>query len=220
MQERTRCPKAPHAQRSCWHLQRSPPVQSEDLPPKVWLPSCFRRGAAPPRRAIARAPRRGTRRARVRTRRYPWTAHSDRFPPLTGGCFQPYFTIQRAPVVTWTSLYSRVLPPKRSQRGCAVCAVGINTTPRKKGGLSRVNPFETKAVHLKCFFSSRLFSLINSLTSKHYKRKKNSYRQRHFVDRCRKREDTHHCLRNQYRPFVRGRGRCPLICEEDEGPDS
>eukprot|EP00964_Phaeocystis_antarctica_P096948 scaffold63152_cov67-Phaeocystis_antarctica.AAC.4 len=35
---RTRCPKEPHAQRS-WHLQRSPPVQSEDLPPEVWLPS-------------------------------------------------------------------------------------------------------------------------------------------------------------------------------------
>jgi len=31
-------PKEPHAQRS-WQLQRSPPVQSEDLPPEVWLPS-------------------------------------------------------------------------------------------------------------------------------------------------------------------------------------
>jgi hypothetical protein len=28
----------PHAQRS-WHLQRSPPAQSEDLPPEVWLPT-------------------------------------------------------------------------------------------------------------------------------------------------------------------------------------
>jgi hypothetical protein len=35
---RTRCPKEPHAQRS-WHLQRSPPAQSEDLPPEVWLPT-------------------------------------------------------------------------------------------------------------------------------------------------------------------------------------
>ena len=28
-------PKEPHAQRS-WHLQRSPPAQSEDLPPEEW----------------------------------------------------------------------------------------------------------------------------------------------------------------------------------------
>jgi hypothetical protein len=35
---RTRCPKEPHAQRS-WHLQRSPPAQSEDLPPEVCLPT-------------------------------------------------------------------------------------------------------------------------------------------------------------------------------------
>ena len=34
---RTRCPKEPHAQRS-WHLQRSPPAQSEDLPSEVWWP--------------------------------------------------------------------------------------------------------------------------------------------------------------------------------------
>ena len=31
-----RCPEEPHAQRS-WHLQRSPPAQSEDLPPEEWL---------------------------------------------------------------------------------------------------------------------------------------------------------------------------------------
>ena len=53
---RTRCPKEPHAQRS-WHLQRSPPAQSEDLPPEVWLTESLRRRAAPPRRTIARAPR-------------------------------------------------------------------------------------------------------------------------------------------------------------------
>jgi hypothetical protein len=40
-----RCPKEPHAQRS-WHLQRSPPVQSEDLPPEVWLAESLRRRAA------------------------------------------------------------------------------------------------------------------------------------------------------------------------------
>ena len=28
----------PHAQRS-WQVQPSPPAQSEDLPPEVWLPS-------------------------------------------------------------------------------------------------------------------------------------------------------------------------------------
>jgi hypothetical protein len=44
---RTRCPKEPHAQRS-WHLQRSPPVQSEDLPPEVWLAESLRRRAARP----------------------------------------------------------------------------------------------------------------------------------------------------------------------------
>ena len=42
---RTRCPKEPHAQRS-WHLQRSPPAQSEDLPPEVWLAESLRRRAA------------------------------------------------------------------------------------------------------------------------------------------------------------------------------
>ena len=52
---RTRCPKEPHAQRS-WHLQRSPPAQSEDLPPEVWLTESLRRRAAPPRRAIAPTP--------------------------------------------------------------------------------------------------------------------------------------------------------------------
>ena len=35
---RTRCPMKPHEQRS-WHFQRSPPAQSEDLPPEVWLPT-------------------------------------------------------------------------------------------------------------------------------------------------------------------------------------
>ena len=59
----TRCPKEPHAQRS-WHLQRSPPAQSEDLPPEEWLAESLRRRAAPPRRAIARAPRRAARRRR------------------------------------------------------------------------------------------------------------------------------------------------------------
>ena len=35
----TLCPKEPHAQRS-WHLTAvTPPVQSEDLPPEVWLPT-------------------------------------------------------------------------------------------------------------------------------------------------------------------------------------
>ena len=34
----TLCPKELRAQRS-WHLQRSPPAQSEDLPPEVWLPT-------------------------------------------------------------------------------------------------------------------------------------------------------------------------------------
>ena len=44
----TRCPKEPHAQRS-WHLQRSPPAQSEDLPPEVWLAESLRRRVARPR---------------------------------------------------------------------------------------------------------------------------------------------------------------------------
>ena len=43
----TRCPKEPHEQRS-WHLQRSPPAQSEDLPPEVWLAESLRRRAARP----------------------------------------------------------------------------------------------------------------------------------------------------------------------------
>ena len=42
---RTPCPKELHAQRS-WHLQRSPPAQSEDLPPEVWLAESLRRRAA------------------------------------------------------------------------------------------------------------------------------------------------------------------------------
>jgi hypothetical protein len=55
---RTRCPKEPHAQRS-WHLQRSPPAQSEDPPPEVWLPTLsdderLARGARTHARAIAR----------------------------------------------------------------------------------------------------------------------------------------------------------------------
>ena len=51
---RTRCSKEPHAQRS-WHLQRSPPAQSEDLPPEVWLAESLRRRAARRgARAIAR----------------------------------------------------------------------------------------------------------------------------------------------------------------------
>jgi hypothetical protein len=29
-----------------WHLQRSPPAQSEDLPPEVWLAESLRRRAA------------------------------------------------------------------------------------------------------------------------------------------------------------------------------
>ena len=49
----------PHAQRS-WHLQRSPPAQSEDLPPGVWLAESLRRRAA----------RRG---ARAIARRCRWT---------------------------------------------------------------------------------------------------------------------------------------------------
>jgi hypothetical protein len=54
---RTRCPKEPHAQRS-WHLQRSPPAQSEDLPPEVWLPTLSvptTSGSSTVRRAIAAA---------------------------------------------------------------------------------------------------------------------------------------------------------------------
>ena len=50
---RTRCPKEPHAQRS-WHLQRSPPAQSEDLPPEEWLAESLQRRAAR-RRARANA---------------------------------------------------------------------------------------------------------------------------------------------------------------------
>ena len=55
----TRCPKEPPAQRSCWHLQRSPPAQSEDLPT---LSDDERLLYG---RAIARAPRRRARRAAI-----------------------------------------------------------------------------------------------------------------------------------------------------------
>ena len=48
----TRCPKEPHAylphaQRS-WHLQRSPPAQSEGLRTEVWFAESLRRRAARP----------------------------------------------------------------------------------------------------------------------------------------------------------------------------
>ena len=61
---RTRCPKEPHAQRS-WHLQRSPPAQSEDLPPEVVDPESLR----------IRAARRGV---RVITRRWAHLLSKER----------------------------------------------------------------------------------------------------------------------------------------------
>ena len=98
----TRCPKEPHAQRS-WHLQRSLPAQSEDLRTEVWLAESLRRRAARPtprshwlldenrvfrigpNLAPCAPPRLGTRRARVRTRRYLWSRLED--PPHTVAVF-------------------------------------------------------------------------------------------------------------------------------------
>ena len=43
-----------------WHLQRSPPAQSEDLPPEVWLPSLSDDERLVKEHAQSRAPQRAS----------------------------------------------------------------------------------------------------------------------------------------------------------------